>query len=1087
MSASPLKDDEEDAQERDVFEIQDFTCTGRWERFVASMEGRLRKWKLHDEDVEEKSDDISGKVSYTLPSPRGTGFNHKQYVLSYHRCKSHVKKSSNSSKSSPPSTFPRARWVGDNVMSQILLSRHYFSESSTSIPRAFGVRRFLTLTTKDSKIHASNSTMYHRHQEQTETLQSNIDEAEARALLSSLSLACDSCKCILPCFTEIGGVGHPRMWVGQLVCRYPIRYHMEILQRSEVPRNLRTLSGLSRHLSSRRALERDALQRQLVLRGCNLKNYSSSLQNLETRVSVLVTFERSRFSLTNLTSYSSEESTIAPYSWRHVLPSHDRIFGASWGPQECPISRLRLHVAWPTIPESQFLSNGSSKDSLNLGRAPKWELKSIWRKEPNSAYGASSTLRNLLEAYLHAMNRESFHELKMEMKRPTVKASSLSGVWHIRPVNYEVQLDIRNGVVTGKNLSSWMGRIEGHLDGSQLTFKQIALTNDGKERGYVAECTATFDGIKIFDGKWKDSNQQSGVFWCVKKDLSLQSEKFLPFQVKRDKNQLNEASSRHDDSNSLPDFQTRASLRRGPAPFQSVLSKISRHLEPMAEISGPNSQNAIIQELVRVWYETLTSLRKHWEEKTDIKDLYSEPSPSLHFCVIHQKLQALQCCISASKNTDEVIGSPTQKERKIMFPGREGCESSDSEEDVTHKALETEVKSKFTKTVEKMKSELTEPTFRKTCPLTTDEGHSLVVLVSRFLADLPTASAIVSRQWRGIAGAIQSFKHANAGSNFSLFQSWRARKLEELNRTDDPNLRFLSPGGATIPEKVVEHLWKSLSPSPAVLQMPSFDPALLAEQILDYLWTIPPSVLLPQLAACAVSNAIVCLRMSVGSQARIGSIAHALDNLSALSPSQDSKIDSKDENLKEKARSSSSSTYRLQFPGLYEFLIPSEEELSSQKFIMNPLKMRKFCRTFEEVERKVARGTAVVHALAPTAMTAATLSPKMLEELLELGKVQIEMKDRDAVAQCFLPKRHRTKSFPQTHVSAKTNQFLQAHIFEKEYVFRTVPKSLWKGEFKSGFGSTTEELLRGGKREFIVERQNSVLFATVSNIRVTHA
>ena len=90
-------------------------------------------------------------------------------------------------------------------------------------------------------------------------------------------------------------------------------------------------------------------------------------------------------------------------------------------------------------------------------------------------------------------------------------------------------------------------------------------------------------------------------------------------------------------------------LRSGKiAPEGSVLWLISRHILKETR----NSVSASLKGLAMLWSAFLKELRWHWENQVTIKCI-GPGAPDFRFCLLHQKLQMLNCCIDHRRKHKE--------------------------------------------------------------------------------------------------------------------------------------------------------------------------------------------------------------------------------------------------------------------------------------------------------------------------------------------------------------------------------------------------------------------------------------------------
>jgi len=903
-----------------------------------------------------------------------------------------------------------SEWAWDPRLPLRETSSRFPVVGGSSITRMFGLRHYVTLSP---------------------ALPRPVGLDESRGLLSALSLACDSCSAWIPAFCPLG---HPdeHVFIGQMVSSRILSFHMEMLPRSDVPKRLLYLSGISEHLEKARR-RRQGLHRR------------GKTDDVKVMVTASFSYDRNSSEWDTAESPSGtaggSSSARRVCSWRRVETKDQRFFGAFWGTLFDPLEALRLRASWPRFPLNSFTESARLSE-LVPGEAPEWNLEALWKKPPGSpGGGASAALRKLLEGYLHIGKYPTLGHVMMAGggSGSSVDPQELEGLWRVYPVGYLIRLRVgSDGHVSGENLPpAWPGIISGRLEGRRFIFEQTAQVGEGKHAEvYLASCAGVFDGVTVSNGTWTDSYRKKGQFWLVRASLSLHTDDDTDTTIPKRPAPLPPL-----------DFKNHAPVSSGirntgtsglsPVPFGSILSKVSMDLEERASAKGDVARR--MKYVVDVWRDLVKRLRYIWENKEDVPDLLSEGRPDTHFCILHQKLQALQYCIRASRRSPDMYGI-------VAFPGKPACESSDSDGDgyTTPPTVEGggdrgDGKRKETiarwgvrryvrgVTLQEKGIPMAEPHVQDTCPLTSDLASSLWMLLKKLEKD-PGATAQVLRQsCPGLAGAMEAFKAANPGSTYGDFAKWRAT----LGNLPPPAWDDTVTAG-DLPVEALESLWMASDGIPVEKQGRVFKPAMMAERILDYLETISPKALAKQLAEVAVLNATVCMQMTQGFLCGI--------------PLAWATVRGFERFLQEMSKKSG-------FPGSRE----------TAELGVEPLRI--VCRRFAVVEDTCNRAASLAYCLPG--------KPALLDALLTNGHARVASGDRAAVAQFFEEGESTRRS--KRKVGRPLLGGLQC---SKEYVFQNTRR-------RSSSGFDDGELVREGwQRKCVTVTPQSIHFACIEAMGV---
>uniref|UniRef100_A0A8C5CA70 Rab3 GTPase-activating protein catalytic subunit n=1 Tax=Gadus morhua TaxID=8049 RepID=A0A8C5CA70_GADMO len=313
-----------------------------------------------------------------------------------------------------------------------------------------------------------------------------------------------------------------------------------------------------------------------------------------------------------------------------------------------------------------------------------------------------------------------------------------------------------------------------------------------------------------------------------------------------------------------------------------------------------------VRALAHLWQEFVLEMRFRWENNHLVYGLASG-APDLRCCLLHQKLQMLNCCIERKRARDESRkASDGGKERDRPLPGggengrrsrREGAASpgkswdswSDSEDEF-FECLSDQEEAAAAKEGEAEKggagrakppdgrlhphgtmtllNPSTEPMYipvtQEPAPMTED----LLEEQSEVLAKLGTtaegAHLRARMQSACLLSDMESFKAANPGCSLEDFVRWYSPRdyVEEevVDEAGAPVLRGELSARMKIPGNMWAEAWDTARSVPARRQKRLFDDTKEAEKVLHYLSVQKPADLTRHLLPCILHAAVLKLK-----------------------------------------------------------------------------------------------------------------------------------------------------------------------------------------------------------------------------------
>uniref|UniRef100_A0A8C0HB37 Rab3 GTPase-activating protein catalytic subunit n=1 Tax=Chelonoidis abingdonii TaxID=106734 RepID=A0A8C0HB37_CHEAB len=322
-----------------------------------------------------------------------------------------------------------------------------------------------------------------------------------------------------------------------------------------------------------------------------------------------------------------------------------------------------------------------------------------------------------------------------------------------------------------------------------------------------------------------------------------------------------------------------------------------------------------VKGVAHLWQEFVVEMRRRWEKNYLIPEL-ANGSPDLRCCLLHQKLQMLNCCIERKKARDEgkkpytsdrsPSGSSgdtgkavdrsggdyqkeTEKERGEV--GKSWESWSDSEEEFFECLSDTEElkgngqengKKGGTKEGNKESANLKPegrlhphgkltllhpgeplyiPVTQEPAPMTEDLLEEQSEVLAKLGTSAEGAHLRARMQSACLLSDMESFKAANPGCCLEDFVRWYSpRDYIEEEVVDEEGNRVLKgelSARMKIPSNMWVEAWETAKPVPARRQRRLFDDTREAEKVLHYLAVQKPADLARHLLPCVIHAAVL--------------------------------------------------------------------------------------------------------------------------------------------------------------------------------------------------------------------------------------
>ncbi|XP_030642604.1 rab3 GTPase-activating protein catalytic subunit isoform X1 [Chanos chanos] len=339
--------------------------------------------------------------------------------------------------------------------------------------------------------------------------------------------------------------------------------------------------------------------------------------------------------------------------------------------------------------------------------------------------------------------------------------------------------------------------------------------------------------------------------------------------------------------------------------------------------------------VAHLWQEFVLEMRYRWENNYLIYGLAGGP-PDLRCCLLHQKLQMLNCCIERKRARDDGRKSATAegvRERKVsgcengrlgpesagstataggmeVSPGKSWDSWSDSEDEFFEclsdtdelKEAPAEGERSGAKEASKAKPEgrlqphgkltllnsdqpLYIPVTQEPAPMTEDLLEEQSEVLAKLGTSAEGAHLRARMQSACLLSDMESFKAANPGCSLEDFVRWYSpRDYVEEEVTDESGqtvVRGDLSARMKIPGNMWVEAWETAKATPARRQRRLFDDTKEAEKVLHYLAVQKPADLTRHLLPCIIHAAILKEKEEEAAE-DIPSVRKAIQQISSL-------------------------------------------------------------------------------------------------------------------------------------------------------------------------------------------------------------
>ncbi|XP_037768778.1 rab3 GTPase-activating protein catalytic subunit isoform X2 [Chelonia mydas] len=552
------------------------------------------------------------------------------------------------------------------------------------------------------------------------------------------------------------------------------------------------------------------------------------------------------------------------YFWPQQPPDIDALIGGEvgglefgklpFGACEDPVSELHLATTWPHLTEGIIVDNDVYSD-LDPIQAPQWSVRVRKADNPQCLLGDFLTeffkLCRRKESTDEILGRSTFEEDGKEVADIT---HALSKLTEPAPVPIH-KLSVTNMVHSAKKkIRKHRGVDDSPLNNEVLNTIMLFLFPDAAD--------------KLTDGS-----------------------------EARPSTSRNNPSPESEEYNLYSQFKS--------APSDSLTYKLALCLCMI------NFYHGGVKGVAHLWQEFVVEMRRRWEKNYLIPGLANGP-PDLRCCLLHQKLQMLNCCIERKQARDEgkktytsdcspgdtgkavdCSGGDYQKEtgKERGEVGKSWESWSDSEEEFFECLSDTEElkgngqengKKGGTKEGIKESANLKPegrlhphgkltllhpgeplyiPVTQEPAPMTEDLLEEQSEVLAKLGTSAEGAHLRARMQSACLLSDMESFKAANPGCCLEDFVRWYSpRDYIEEEVVDEEGNRVLKgelSARMKIPSNMWVEAWETAKPVPARRQRRLFDDTREAEKVLHYLAVQKPADLARHLLPCVIHAAVL--------------------------------------------------------------------------------------------------------------------------------------------------------------------------------------------------------------------------------------
>lgn len=269
-----------------------------------------------------------------------------------------------------------------------------------------------------------------------------------------------------------------------------------------------------------------------------------------------------------------------------------------------------------------------------------------------------------------------------------------------------------------------------------------------------------------------------------------------------------------------------------------------------------------LADIAFLWKEIIVQLRNRWEDVQLLPRI--EPgTPDLGSCLLHQKLQMLNCCIEQKIKREKLVNELLDKKSKQEDSDDEFFDCNEDEPMDSSTSGPQQPEGRLSKCGDLKLLNIDEdmyiPITQEPPPMTED----LLQEQSRILSQLGTSSesaALRARmQCASLISDMEAFKAANPGCVIEDFIRWHSPRdwIESDDCTSKDGTKGQLSQRMQIPGNTWFEVWESAKPVPVHRQKRLFDYTKEAEKVFHYLNSLTINDLVELLMPIIIQSAVI--------------------------------------------------------------------------------------------------------------------------------------------------------------------------------------------------------------------------------------
>ncbi|KAG3119420.1 hypothetical protein PI124_g4059 [Phytophthora idaei] len=710
----------------------------------------------------------------------------------------------------------------------------------------------------------------------------HVDQNEAGMLLSALTMALDNCNCTIPAFVPVLEPSRGT-WIGSAVpgATGNVSMAFETDSVPELNPNQSCISGLLDFFKAKLQLSPQ------IEEMCRVEADESGDLSLGMMVSASFGYSWSRkgdprevVSSEKPLAWRTLDSQLLTKDQHQIRQITTRLFGENHptpllGTFATPLEGMDLTVSWPQLREGTYVDN-VVHSTLDPSSAPRWTLNVRFQEllaenQRKPQLPLSKKMANLVQVYSNS--RELNKDILVSELAPPMPVTSSKP-----PASAPVSASESN--------------------------------EDTPPSSTIPESIPAARGAAVVLGH-AISSLVSAATW---KGSDVEEIRRIVSELFDEEGDESEESNRKD--NAGPSLTTVPSSIEHGVPLGELVSILATR---MAQLHSINSMSLLWVEFVKAlrerWFQQLllpfmsTTTKEGGEDHTTSArsldalflldaDAMQLPPPDFRHCLLHQKLQLLNCCILRAAQESNPSSNTGKTEHVSSDAGAEEGEGSPSDDEffdsIEQDSAPLPSPPRATRLPEGVLREvpgvvclqtnepLLEPLTQSAVPMTEDVAKQQQDLLTRLGVSVESDKLRQQIQSTTLISDMQAFKAANPRCCLTDFIRWYSPKdwipfktPIDPERTDLPQegrgvwwfekhgmlserMRF-GPGH----EHIWQQMWETSAPMPASRQKRLFDPVQESEKVYHYMETLSPHELFHQMLAGAISSSIYALETAL--------------------------------------------------------------------------------------------------------------------------------------------------------------------------------------------------------------------------------